>query len=376
MKKYLFYIVFLPALLCFAACSDDNDIDEPVVPPTITNVTEGVYIINEFNPMAGELSQLSFYNKEDGTLAKDIFLKQNEIPLGVGAQDILTYGSKMYITVTNSNNICITDLNAKLLKYKDGSVAKIKSSEAKEGLDAPRRLIAHDGYVYASYWSGHVAKIDTTKMEIVDITSNSENYKYFEEMTIVGNKLYVPETQDKRNRISVINLTSFKEEQAITVAENPMHIINDNSGNVYTLSADWSTTPYTFTFTRIENNKVADTQAVAGNEIVSLGDELVLMEVTYGAKMPKFSFYNTKTKEIKEQVFTTGDQKLDMKLQNAYKIAVDPNNQDFYIVVSEYGSEGEVFVFDKNRKYKSNFKAGGLSPVKVHFSTTVNSVNE
>lgn len=74
----------------------------------------GVYVLNSGNK-GNNNSSLSFYDFETKKVEADIFKKVNGRGLGDTANDILVYGSKAYIAVTNSNTIEVTDLQGKSL---------------------------------------------------------------------------------------------------------------------------------------------------------------------------------------------------------------------------------------------------------------------
>ena len=73
-----------------------------------------VYILNSGNWGSNDAS-LVYYNSENGSLT-DIFYDTNQIRLGDTAQDMIVYGSKIYVAVYGSQIIFVLDKNGLILK--------------------------------------------------------------------------------------------------------------------------------------------------------------------------------------------------------------------------------------------------------------------
>ena len=177
-KKNLLYVSALCACMSFSfiGCSDDDDKQE--IPPLPEQISlNGVYVLNSGNK-GNNNSSLSFYDFETKKVEADIFKKVNGRGLGDTANDILVYGSKAYIAVTNSNTIEVTDLQGKSLKQivSDGDPLQ------------PRFFTCYNGKVYVSLYEGYVARLDTTSLSIESKVKVGRNP---EQMAIANNKLYV-----------------------------------------------------------------------------------------------------------------------------------------------------------------------------------------
>lgn len=372
MKKYLLNIALFTAFLSFVAC-DSDDKDETEIPSQ--GKVESAFIINEGNYSSGNVSSLSYYSKESGEVTAKVFETQNSVPLGNGAQDLLVYGAKMYISITGSNNIYITDHNAKLLKYSDNTPSKISIDKETTGLNEPRALIAHKGYVYASFYSGHIAKIDTTTMKIVDITPNTDDYDHFEEMTIVGNKLYVIESWDPNNRIAVLNLDEFKLETALTVTTNPVKITSDASGNIFTLSSTYQEVSEnlwlpTTTFTQIKPNGQKITKTVDASDMEILDNNVLFVYRDYADDTATFSKYNiSQEKVITESYITIDNDEHEKQLGLIRSINIHPVSKDIYLTTTDSQTEGnsQIFVFNEDGVYKTHFGTKGIAPNGAYF---------
>ena len=115
----------------------------------------GIYFLNS-GKMGSNNAGLSCFNLNTLTMTVDTFMNVNEKGLGDTANDMIVYGSKMYIAVYGSSIIEVTDLSGK-------SIKQIKSSG-----DAllPRFFTANEGKVYVSLYDGYVARLDTASLEI------------------------------------------------------------------------------------------------------------------------------------------------------------------------------------------------------------------
>jgi hypothetical protein len=171
MKKNFFNLIALCAVMVFSFTSCDKDEREmppvpetPVIPekpeepkepedPEVPVViSEYIYVLNSGN-MGNNNATLSMYDLKETSVTKDIFEVRNGRRLGDTGQDIIVYGSKMYIAVFTESTIEVTDLEAK-------SIKQIKT----EG--QPRNFAVHEGYVYITYYNGYVARLDTASLTV------------------------------------------------------------------------------------------------------------------------------------------------------------------------------------------------------------------
>ena len=196
-----------------------------------------IYILNEglFN---ANNSSLTRYNVDDASVVKDCFAEANGKGIGDTANDICVYGSKMYIAVAEENVIWVTDKSARILE-------KIETA------GKPRYLATAEGCVYATYYNGYVARIDTLAMCVDATVPVGRNP---EQLCAVGGKLFVANSggldynsevgYDKT--VSVVDIESFTEVKKIEVAANPANIVASENGFVYLVSlGNYSTVPNT-----------------------------------------------------------------------------------------------------------------------------------
>lgn len=198
----------------------------------------GVFTLSEglFNQNNSTLSWIDFttglpdsWNSPTGT-SYDCFEKVNGRRLGDTANDMLLYGNKLYIVVSESSTIEILDANT---CYSHKQISLSRNGKPSQ----PRRLTANGGFVYVCCFDGTVTRIDTLTMladATVQVGRNPDG------ICCSGGKLYVSnsgglDTQNPDNTVSVIDINSFTESRRITVGPNPGNIYSD--GNcVYVVS--------------------------------------------------------------------------------------------------------------------------------------------
>lgn len=131
-KQFLFSMILLGALLLWS-CTDDNNTGEE-----ITHEGKSLLILNE-GSMGMNDATLARYNLNEQELIKDYFNLINKDGLGDVANDMLQYGSKIYIVVSKSGTIEV--IEAATGKSIRQIAMKTTGMQSKE----PRRIVAHGG---------------------------------------------------------------------------------------------------------------------------------------------------------------------------------------------------------------------------------------
>lgn len=349
MKNFLLKTLLLTTL-AFTFFSCESDDDEPWVKP---KMSEGVYILH-LGKDGNNDSKLSYYDIEGNKLTADVFDNINSKPLGDLGEDMIIYGSKMYITVLNSNIIYVTDLESKILNTIQ------PKNDANQPL-SPYGLVSHNGKVYASLYGGFVVQIDTTSMEI---TKQMSVGTYPEKMVVMNNKLYVSNTRTPSDSISVINLSSFTRENNIKVAVNPSQMVSDDNGTLYVgAMGDYVDNPAELQKIDTKNNNAVTTLS---NDMVSQmtfdsNANRVLFLAYNSSYAIELGYYDIATNKVENKSFVSEN------IDNASNITIDPVSGYFYIATSDYVSEGAVNVYTSEGTFVKTFKTGGLNPVKLSF---------
>lgn len=309
MKKYLLsFAVMMMGAALFTACDDDDS----VIPIPIA-VSDGMYVVCTGNKSGGIDGSLSYLNYTTGQMTLGAFAKANGFPLGLTPNDLLVYGSKVYIAVNGEHLVWVAD--AKTLRVLE-KIETTKMLGEEKGHD-PRCLAAYDGRIYYSTYGGVVAAIDT-----IDFTLQ-ETYtagSYPEDIMILNGYLYVANSDYGNNKnasISKIDLrTGEGAEYKDALITNPQKFYYAN-GNVYFL--DYGTYDSSW------NQKDAGVRQMFSNGEVSKAFDATAVDL-YG---DIFYFYNAPygTSEINYGTYsaTSGVKPLNLEgLASPAAIGVDP----------------------------------------------------
>jgi len=342
--------------------SGDNTGGEPVV-------TLGAYVLNTGN-WDGNDAGIQYLDFQTGELSEDLYAAANGEGLGDLGQDLCVYGSKIYVTVSNSSKVAIMDRNCRLLK----SI----SVTASDGTPInPRYMTAYEGKVYFTAYDGTVSRIDTTsmsvdgKLNLIDAGAQT-GYDHPEAITAANGKLYVNISGYGSGKwLSVVDVASFTKLKDIEIVLNPYtQCITAEDGYVYFVSngnyaGKPSLTPEQYvygTMQRLDPETDQVEQVCCATYIANAGDKMyILYSEYYLPEVARAYVRDLKTGEESEFI--------DMAdLQSANGLAVDPASGDVYVFDVPYGAASDVHVYGADGTYKRTFEAG-MSTSKMVFVT-------
>lgn len=350
-KTYFLLLTALCALmsLTFTSCDDD---DNGITVPTEVASTSGLYILNS-GSYGHNNASLYFYNLETKEVEKDVFYSLNNRRLGDTAQDIIVYGSKMYISMYGSQTIEVIDL-------KGNSLKQINS----EG--SPRYMTSHAGKVYVTLYDGYVARLDTASLEIeqrIEVGRNPD------QLVVANNKLYVansggmdynsPIGYDKT--VSVIDISSFTETKKIDVVLNPNKLVTNTQGDVFLASwGNYGDVPYTFQRIDTTTDEVSSIENPANaTEMAVLGNTVYVLHSVYGAEWNIFVYDSVNDSLIREQFITDGTE-----IASPYGISSSSTLDYVFVGESDYSNTGDIYIFRPEGTLVDKVEAG-LNPMKV-----------
>lgn len=360
MNKYgrylLFFSLFFGSVTLFS-CSDD---DEPTPPNPGFGLNYGdAYILNsgEWNE---NNSTLDYFNNETKELSENVFQKLNGKGLGDTANDLLIYGSKMYIAVNISGQIQITDLKGESLKT-------ITPGNDGSSTAGPRHFTADGGKVYVSLYDGYVARIDTTSLEIEAKVKVGIGV---EQICITDKKLYaaISTNPNPSNLVQEISLGDFKEAKDINVVANPVSIKADKNGMLYVLSWGDAADGYMNKLVKL-NPQTGDTTNILTNGSIRMsqeGDHLYLISSVIENWMPvstEFIKYNTVTGKFEDKPYVNAD----VNVKDAQCVDVNPISGDVYILSGSYVANGDLFIISKDGALLKTVALSGMNPVCTRF---------
>lgn len=333
-KKYV--TLFWAVTMCtgFFSCNDDIDDSDK---PADTIIKSDFFILNRGNDGANNAS-IAYYNATSGMLNNKFYEDANGSGLGDSAEDMLVYGSKMYVSVTSSNRLAIMDMSGKLIK------AIEPENEAEEPM-RPRYLAADKGKVYMAYYYGHsVAVLDTASLEVEKVIPVG---RYPEQIVVSNHKLYVANSgggdyPNYGKTVSVVNLSSLEVEKEIEVVINPCRLEANNNGDIYVISmGNYGDIPNTLQ--RIDA-KTGTVKTLGTGSRMDLRDgSLYVLYAQWGEEeLINVSKYDASTGEIVNKNVVPDIN----KVSTLSSINVDPSG-NIYITDAPYSETGSVYVFNK-----------------------------
>lgn len=374
-NKILYTIIAITAVL--TACREEEvliDIEQSVVTtPEFTDI-DGFYLLNEGN-MGNNKSTLDYFDYGEGTYYKNIYAERNPTvvkELGDVGNDILIYGSKLYAVINCSHKV-------EVMKASDATrITKI---------DIPncRYIMGDKGYVYVSSYvapvqvdptapKGAVFKVDTLSMEIVG--SVEVGYQP-EEMTIVGNRLYVANSggyrvPDYDNTISVIDLDEFRLCDVIVLdkSANFHRLDHDSYGRLWLSSrgdyyGDINSDLYIID---PKGKQIIKDMQIPVSDMWVDGDYAYIISAEWSYVTGKTTVSYAKVDMLTMEVLDRNIIKdgTDGKIKIPYGIAVNPITKDFYVTdAKSYVVSGTLYCFGGDGMLKWKQTAG---QIPAHFA--------
>jgi hypothetical protein len=360
MRQATLYLFFI--LMLLSACRHDDyiiySIDEDTGGKTVKSEIMGMYLLNEGN-MGSNKCTLDYLdlsgNTETVHYYRNIYAERNPSTvkeLGDVGNDLKIHDNKLWMVINCSNKV---------------EVATADSCRRLAKIDIPNcRYITFDGnYAYVSSYVGpvqistntqlgRVYKIDTRTYQKVD--SIEVGYQP-EELCIVGNKLYVANSGGYRipqydHTISIIDLSAFKEEKKIDVADNLHRCRADHYNQLWVSSrGTYNGTPAKLFW--LEPDKqgemtVKDNLPVAVSDMCIVGDSLYFFGVEWSyVKMENeisYGIINVRTHQLITRQLSEAKEIESITLP--YGLIVNPVHRDFYIMdAKNYVSSGELLHF-------------------------------
>lgn len=367
--------------LCVAAfgaaavsCSDDdpkwNDEGSKVDLPD-----SRVYILNE-GTMAQNNAGIEFYNPSGvNDIISDIFYRQNSMSLGDVGQSMIEYNGYIYVSVYGSNY---------LSKLNSACVEEVRAlfSDDADLRGGIRYIDAEDGYIYASFYGGVVAKIDARTLEVkAKLNTGGSN---LEGVAIEGDNLYVansytkaldPETGKNKyiyhTDVFVIDLKSFSLKETLVVAQNPNQLVEEE-GKVFLISWNYSAESYELQLINpAANNAVTKlgyaTNMAVGDDILYIVDSRTDYSVRPYVTTNTFSSYDIRRGQMISISFLK-DAPAELTTASVYMMAVDDKTGDIYIGTTNYSaSNGDIYRFKRDGSFVEKFDCGGQNPKAAVF---------
>lgn len=331
MKKHTtalsFFTVFV-MLCCIWGCKPEDP------KPVESSGSHLAYILNE-GVWGGNNAEVSVLDSNG--IVNDWFSRNNGRGLGDVAQDMIHYGSRLYVSVYMSNTVEVIDAAT------GKSVRQIDM-----GQRGPRYMVAHEGKVYVTCYDCSVVRIDTATLTIEASCPLSGMQP--EGICEVGGRLYVCNSwqyDDNGNSVydstlSVVDIYSFAEVEKIVVGVNPNRVKRLDAHTVVVACAgDYAAAEPQTLLVNVDAHTLSALPVAATNFDIS-GGSIYLYNTSYDANWsPEAHFYRVEaaTGTVEPILADYGS-----RLNNAYGIAVHPETGALYITNSPYGVNSDLYI--------------------------------
>ena len=344
MKKYWYKTAMLVmALGAFTACSDD---DGPKIPEGPIAPVNGAYVINTGNSGANN-GTIQWYDRDQKTVSADLFAAANGAGIG-DAQDLCIYGSKIYITCTNSAKIEVVN------RADFTRIQTLKLSNGEQSI-SPRYMTATGGNVYFTAYDGTVSRLDTTSLSI---TGKIEIGDHPEALTSANGNLYVNlsnyNSDGTGKYVAVVDIATFKKTKNLNVLLNPYDVCTTGEdGKVYFISCgDFSGNPAQ-TLQCIDPQTDQVTEICPASKMAMKDNKIYIIYAEYyeDAAPKSISVYDMNTKQT-TQFANYSD------FSNPGNIVVDPATGDIIIIDQPFSVLNDIYVYGSDGVLKKKLETG------------------
>ena len=346
--------IFLATLLVvgLASCGDDVEIigRGETIPEMVT--LRSMYVLSEgtFNHAD---SRLAYFNLSDQVWDKTAYKSANDdTDLGETAEDLIIYGSKMYITLNGTDQIKVLDAQSQKL------LQEITLEQTSDAKVSPRFMVGAKGQVYISTWTRGIVVMDTLDYAIKNEIALTGAFS--EEMVRIDDNLYVANSGNaltdgiggQGTTVSIVSLDSETETGTITVPTNPNKLRASADKKLYVSAwGDFFTTDASISEIDIATKTVVKTwDDVICSQFCVAGNYLYCYHFSY----MDFQFHYTRIDRNTRETypFLSEDQASEIGFQSPYSLSTDPVTQDFYI-----GDESGLLVhFSKDGGFIDSWK--------------------
>lgn len=371
--RKIFSILFSFLLLTIVSCRGDKrviPISEEKIDGSIATKYAGLYLLNEGN-MGSNKATLDYLDFSTMSYFRNIYPSRNPdvaLELGDVGNDILLYGSKLYLAINASNKVEVLDA---------------RSAKRLGQIDIPncRSLLGYGGKLYVSSYvapikidpkapRGALYRIDTASLQIFDFVE--VGYQP-EELATDGKSIFVANSGGYRspnydNTISVVDINSFKEVEKIPVAINLHHLKIDHYDQLWVNSrGNYRDIPSCLVLLQRNQKKrfePRDTLNIPCSGFDIAGDSLFYYASEWNnqTQKTKVSYGIVNIKRPKDiHSFSLIKPHPKVKIKTPYGIAVNTSMDALFIMdAKEYTSSGELYCFTKKGEYQWKVTTGDI----------------
>ncbi len=316
--------------------------------------TSGTFILNN-GTWGGNDSEICIFNPLDGRCYPDAFSSANGQKLGELAQDILRLNDEVYIAVSGSQTIFVTDKNLKI---------KTRINAEHDGARlSPRALTTDGNKIYVSYhegFAGEISPVDYSQ-RLTQVGPNPEG------LDICGDMLYVADSGGMsfpayNTTVSLVSLHDFKRVDTLSVSVNPVKI-EAYGHRVYIFSyGDYASVPPLLQVYDTADGSLKTLEYDSVGSIAKGEDGILYLlcsgyDENWNPLPGKVLMHDMKSDASLGEFITDCTE-----LPDAYSISVAADG-NIYVGCSDYMTTGEVCVFSKEGRLLHRFDSNGFNPI-------------
>ena len=358
MKRFAFFVVVSVAIAFVSvSCSGGSYVEDNVDNfQELTGNLSGLFVLNSGN-MGNNDAALAYYDAKDRQVVTNVFANANGKKLGDTGNSMIVYGGKMYVAVSGSSVMFVTDLKGNCLKEitVPGDNANL----------SPRQFTKAGGKVYVSFMEGYVGAIDTASFEVekVKVGPMPEGLAY------ANKKIYVANSDGYNwpygKTVSVIDAATFTVVKTLEVSNNPqtLHVASDNV--VYLVCwGDYGEVPAKLQRINTSTDEVFTIDGVQPtNMAIGKNGVAYILSCVYDENWNRtitcYTFDTVKGRVSGEFMSSEDVQ------QNGYSIFADEVTGNVYIGASDYINNGDVYIVSPDGHVLDSFDTGALNPIAI-----------
>lgn len=362
--RNLFFTVLATLALSagFVSCSDDDD-EGSNASFNGQKLQKYAFVLNEGAYKKNNAGISCFGWDNNKVISEDIYLAQNKQALGDTGQDIVTDG--------NGNVFVVVYGSAYVAKLNEEGVETARADYTAEPLaeyGQPRYAVVEGGKLYVTAYGGYVTVFNTKDLKLERVYKVGQNPEH-----IIAYKGKIYNTNSgwgTDNTVSEYNPAS-QEVKTYTVMSNPDGILECN-GRIFVQGygkydenwvAEYPWGELDLSTGEFKEIGKASSWAAFNGVVYTIHSETDWNTMT---TVNHFASYNTKNNELTEGSFLK-NAPAELPTSSIFAMQFNPFNGNLYVTTSNFVTDGNIHVFDKNFNYVTSFNANGVNPRKIAF---------
>lgn len=342
-------LLLITLIILISGCKKDK----PEETQDQTSLENGMLVLNEglFQQNNSTLCWIDLTTQE---VHQQIFLDQNDRPLGDTGNDMAQYAGKIYIVVNASSTIEVID--AKTLK----SIKQIEMQHNGQG-QQPRFIKFKDDKAYISSYDGYVNILNTNSLEITQRIAVGQNP---EGLDIFNNKLYVANSgglsfPDVDSTVYAIDLTTNTVTDTFVVGDNPGDLVTDQQGDIYVVKRGDYSASNPSELIRISSNGNVTNLGLNASFLTKKEGTLYISYYNYDTEVGSVSSYDMLGETIITNNLIDGAQ-----METLYGVQPGNNGAIYAQDAMNFTNSGYIRAFNASGTITDSYNVG-LNPTKI-----------